>query len=136
MKKGKLFEIDCKHYNYGVSDNYNMLVKRVSRWIRIDNIPVTNRHSLYDYADTYGLDEGEKPLLTCFRYSGRVYALGQFMRLAAPYSFIDTNGNRAFISGYDSSNYYNPLLIEVCESGERVRLYQELTELEYDKLFS
>lgn len=39
MGKGKLFEIDCKHYGYGVADNYNRLVRRVSRWIRIDNIP-------------------------------------------------------------------------------------------------
>lgn len=135
MKTGKLFEIDCGHYSYGVADGYNRFIRRVSRWVRIDNICITKRSRFWDIADGYTTYNGVRTI-DVFRYKDRLYPLNQFLRLSHPYSFTDTDGEKSYISGYDSSNYYNPLLIEICESGERVRLYQELTELEYNRMFS
>ena len=94
--------------------------RRVSRWIRCDFIQVTARHSLADYAD-----DGS---LTFFRYGGRRYALGQFMRLTYPEFFTDENGNTGYLSGYDATQWYNPLLIEIHPDGEYIRLFQGVTE--------
>ena len=92
--------------------------RRVSRWIRVDCKPVTARHSLYDYADS--------GTLLYFRHGGRVYALGQFFRLTYPEFYDDENGKTGYLSGYDATQWYNPLLIEICPNGEYIRLFQEV----------
>lgn len=94
MKKAKIFDIDCKHYSYGVSDGFYRKIKRISRWIKVDYKYVTKNHSLYDYADRYCEEQGKAPVLF-FRHDNRLYALGQFMRLSTPYAFIDTDGEKA-----------------------------------------
>ncbi len=90
---------------------------RVSRWIHIEYRTVTPRHSLYDYAD-----DGE---LICFRHNGRLYALGQFMRLTAPEYYEDVDGKMQFLSGYDCTEWYKPYVCEIDDGGEYIRLYQE-----------
>ena len=90
---------------------------RVSRWIKLEYRTVTNRHSLYDYAD-----DG---VLICFRHGGRLYALGQFMRLSMPEFYEDNDGKMQYLSGYDCTEYYKPLVCEIDDGGEYIRLYQE-----------
>ena len=99
--------------------------KRVSRWIKIDTRPVTKRHILFDYADTYDCEDGDG-LLTCFRYSGRLYALGQFMRFSYPEFYEDADGKTAYLCGYDCTQWYKPLCCEIDESSQYIRLYEEI----------
>lgn len=91
--------------------------RRVSRWIKVEYRAITPRHILWDYAD-----DG---ILLCFRYGGRLYALGQFMRFCYPEFYEDENGKIQVISGYDSTQWYKPLCLEVEDGGEYVRLYEE-----------
>ena len=60
-----------------------------------------------------------------FRFGGRAYAINQFFRLDFPIFFENEEGKTTYLSGYDSENYYNPLLIELDDCGEFVRLYEE-----------
>ena len=99
--------------------------KRASRWIKIEIRYITKKHVLFDYADTYDCDDGEG-LLTCFRHGGRLYALGQFMRFTTPEFYEDDNGKLQYLSGYDCTTWYKPLICEIDEGGEYIRLYQEL----------
>ena len=108
-------------------------IARVSRYIKIRTDYVTSRHSLYDYADSSSEEDGKR-LLDYFIYHGKKYALNQFMRLGSNfipevYQF-EENGKTQFLSGVDSENYYNPLLIEVDEYGESVRIYEEIAAQE------
>lgn len=91
-------------------------LKRVSKWLKIKSKYVTPRHSLYDYSY-----EGE---LTYFLYKGKEYALSQFLRLSYPIIFENEEEKTTFISGYDCTNYYNPLLIELSDGCEEVRLFE------------
>lgn len=93
--------------------------KRVSRWIHLEYMHVTPKHRLYEYA--YDGD------LICFRHNGRLYALGQFERLTTPDFYEDENGKLQYISGYDSTEWYNPYLCEINDYGEYIRLYQEIS---------
>lgn len=97
--------------------------KKISRWIKIKYIYVTNRHSLSDYAELD--EENNKLLLCCFSHKGKLYAIGQFMRLPYPIMFDDTDGKLNVIGGCDATSYYNPYLLEIDDNGEYVRLWQE-----------
>lgn len=115
------------------------IIYRVSRWIkRKTNYNVNKRNSLYYYAtDENGYKEGQEKFnpknglyLDFFRWNGRNYAIEQFFRLGSmfcplEYSWEDKEGKLNFLSGYDSENYYNPILIELDDSGEYVRVYEE-----------
>lgn len=131
-KNSKVFETDQKHYSYGVSDGYNIKVRRVSRWIHVECRYVTKNHSLYDYGDAYCEEEKKNPVLY-FKHNNRLYALNQFMRLSSPMFFEDEEGKTSFLSGYDATEYYYPYLIEISESGDYIRLYEELKEWEYER---
>lgn len=133
MRKQKIFETSEKHYSYGVADSFNRKIKRVSRWIKVDCEYVTKNHSLYDYADHY-CEEGGKAPVFLFRHNNRLYALSQFMKLSCPMFFTDIDGKNSFIFGYDCTDYYYPLLIEISENGEHIRLYEELRENEYTEM--
>lgn len=101
-------------------------LKRVSRWIRIDSLEVTKKHSLYCYAGKDDEYNGKYTVLA-FRYKNRWYALEQFLSRFGIMGFDkDCKEYPAFISGYDGENYYNPLLMEMDEYGEKVRLYTEI----------
>ena len=97
--------------------------RRVSRWIKVEYTIITSRHRLADYADK---QEGAL-WLTYFRYNNKEYALNQFMSLVAPVILEDGS----IIGGYDCTNWYNPLLLEIHPDGEYVRLWEE-TKLEED----
>lgn len=111
----------------------NTIIQRVSRWIRIRQAyDITKRHSLHYYRmDENGYRDGQsnfKPengtFLDYFIFNGRKYAIEQFLRLDCPIMF-EENDKLQYLSGYDSENYYNPLLIEIDDSGEYVRCYYE-----------
>lgn len=93
-------------------------IKRVSRWIKLEWRQVTAKHSMANYAD-----EG---MLICFRHNNKLYALGQFDRLAYPIFFENEEGKTSYLSAYDSAVWYKPYLLEVSDCGEYVRLYEEV----------
>ena len=104
-------------------------IVRLSRWIRIEYAyNVTERHSLHYYAEDTG-DGGNA--LTFFRWNGRKWALCQFYRFGtmftpdAPPMWYE-KGKLQYIAGYDAENYYNPVMIELSEDCEYVRVYQEV----------
>lgn len=102
---------------------------RKSRWISIHCKYVTRRHSLAEYADFAGSDDPEIGLLHYFMYQNKAYAIGQFMRLSYPIFFENEEGKTSYISGYDCTQYYHPLLIEMDDCCERVRLFDEEREV-------
>lgn len=108
-------------------DNYTYTP--ASRWIKVDFRIITPRHSLYEYGDGSGLEEyhtnKELREVICFRHNGKLYALNQFMRLSYPIMLEDADGIQAIISGYDSTQWYKPYLIEIHPDGEYVRLWNE-----------
>ena len=110
-------------------------IYRKSRWIKIQHNYNPNRHnSLWYYVtdgngyveNQTGYNPDENGLyLDYFRYNGRNYAINQFMRLTYPIFYEDKEGKWQYLSGYDGENYYNPILIELDECCEYVRVYEE-----------
>ena len=112
----------------------NREIKRVSRWIEIKhNYSPNKRNSLFYYAtDENGYRDGQNAFnpanglyLDYFKWNGRTWAIEQFMRLNYPIFYNDSDGKLGVIGAYDSENYYNPILIELDEYGEHVRIYEE-----------
>lgn len=115
------------------------IIYRKSRWIkRQEKCNVSKRNGLYYYAtDENGYHSGQAGFnpenglfLDYFRWNGRNYAIEQFFRLNSmfcplSYCWEDKQGKLNFLSGYDSENYYNPILIEIDETGEYIRVYEE-----------
>lgn len=101
---------------------------RLSRWIKLHYDDVSKRHPLYYYADIDSSDDSA--LLVWFQFRGKKYALEQFIRMggmwASPVMFEDETGKLNHLSGYDCTDYYNPIMIELSEDGEYVRVYQYL----------
>ena len=114
------------------------LIRR-SRWIKVrTNYNPSKRNSLWYYVnDGNGRREGQTGFdpssglyLDWFPWNGRKWAMEQFIALGGPWGgapilFEDENGKTSCIAGYDSENYYNPILIEVDDCGEYVRVYEE-----------
>lgn len=98
--------------------------ERVSRWIKIHEKIITSRHSLYDYSEHI---DGEN-YLTYFRYKNKNFALSQFMHLSVPIFYEDTDGKLQYLSGYDSTEFYYPLICEIDDCGEYIRLYESVHE--------
>lgn len=116
-----------------IKTNDGKMIQRVSCWIKIRQAyDITSRHSLHYYRmDENGYRDGQSAFnpsngtyLDYFRFNGRKYAIEQFLRLDHPIMF-EENDKLQYLSGYDSENYYNPLLIEIDDSGEYVRCYYE-----------
>ena len=117
------------------------IIYRKSRWIkRRTNYNPNKRNSLaYYITDGYGYREGTEnynpvehggKFLDYFRWNGRNYAIEQFMSMSSPfcsmvYQWEDREGKLNFLSGYDSENYFNPILIEISDCGEYIRVYEE-----------
>ena len=98
-------------------------ITRLSRWIKVrTDYNITERHSLYYYANDCG--DGGK-CVDYFIFRDRKYAIGQFFILDYPIFFEDTDGKTTYLCGYDCENYYNPLLIEIADCGEYVRVYSD-----------
>jgi hypothetical protein len=110
-----------------ITTNNGDYITRVSRWIRIQTAyNITERHALHYYAEN--TDVGNA--VDYFTYGGTRYALARFLRFGSPwlpveYSWTDDDGKMQFLSGYDSENYYNPIMIEIHPDGEHVRVYRE-----------
>lgn len=102
-------------------DKENRKYKRVSRWIQIRYNSVTERHSLYDFANH---DSGES-MLTYFFRKRKQYALGQFMRFDKPIR-ISNGKEEVVLCGYDALNYWNGYMIEISDCGDAIRLYTEV----------
>lgn len=114
-----------------VNPAYFYYLKPVSRWIRLEYKYVTKRHSLAIYADFSDDSDDGKGLLTCFRHNNRLYALAQFMKLSSPVYFENEDGKLDFCCGYDCTDYSNhPLLINISDGGEYIRLFEEYAESE------
>ena len=113
---------------------------RLSRWIKVQQgYNITPRHSLYDYCtDENGFYPGQSmfnpengTFLDFFRFNGRKYAINQFIIFGGcmggyPPMWEDEDGKIHYLSGYDSEDYYNPIMIESSEYCEYVRVYQEV----------
>lgn len=101
-------------------------LKRVSRWITVNSKMITNRHSLWCYADKEDKNDKNGYILY-FRWNGREYAMQQFISRFSMYGFDkECKEFPSFIHGYDADgNVFRPLLIEIDEHGEKVRLYLE-----------
>lgn len=113
---------------------------RLSRWIKVQQgYNITPRHSLYDYCtDENGFYPGQSmfnpengTFLDFFRFNGRKYAINQFIIFGGimggyPPMWEDEDGKIHYLSGYDSEDYYNPIMIESSECCEYVRVYQEV----------
>lgn len=102
----------------------NREYRRISRWLKVMYTQVTEKHSLFQFADMGTLQDG-KADLTYFRYKSEYFALGQFMLLTAPIFYEDKDGKIGFLSGYDSTSMFRPYFIEVSECMDAVRLYVE-----------
>jgi hypothetical protein len=110
-----------------VANEGNRKYIRVSRWIKLEYRFVTCRHRLYDYADVTERENGGA-WLYMFRHGGRLYALNQFARLGFPIFYGDAQGKMQYLCGYDTEQWYKPLICEIEDGGECIRLYQELIE--------
>lgn len=111
------------------------IIRRISRWIRIrHNYSPNKRNSLWYYVtDGNGYREGQEKFnadsglfLDYFVWNGRKWAIEQFLRMDFPMMWRNSEGKLRWICGYDGENYYNPILIEMDEYCENVRVYEEV----------
>ena len=107
-----------------ITTTENRTYKKVSNWIEVKCQYVTKRHSLSDYADFCGTDNENEGLLTYFTFKGKKYAMRQFMRLSYPEYFTNEDDKQSFLCAYDCTNYYKPLMMEVSDCGDAVRLFE------------
>ena len=107
-----------------ITTTENRTYKKVSNWIEVKYQYVTKRHSLSDYADFCGTDNENEGLLTYFTFKGKKYAMGQFIRLSYPEFFENEDGKQSFLCGYDCTCYYKPLMMELSDYGDSVRLFE------------
>ena len=135
---GKVVNIRIRFVDSRTSESW-ALAKRSSRWIKIRHTYYPNkRNTLWYYVtDGYGNRPDHKDFtrshglfLDYFVWHGKKYAIDQFIRFGTFYtpeimSYFE-NKKEIYLSGYDSENYYNPIMIEVDEGGERVRVYESM----------
>lgn len=118
----------------------NHVVARVSNWIKIrTNYNPSKRNSLYYYVtDENGyrsnskyFNENSDLYLDYFTWNKRNWAIDQFILFGGlmggiPEKFKD--GDKTItLNFYDSENYYNPIMLELDESGEKVRVYKTVS---------
>lgn len=137
MKTLEKFEI--YDGNKQIDKRYKLV--RVSRWIEVkENYNPNKRNALWDYVtDGCGyapysehFNPKEGLYLDYFRWNGRNYAIGQFMVFGSIWDNIGhhvgytENGEDHYITGFDSHELFNPILIEVDEYCQHVRVYEEV----------
>jgi hypothetical protein len=122
-----------------IDDRYKY--RRVSRWIQIrQNYNPGKRNRLWDYVtdengrhpyqDNFSPENGL--FLDYFIFNGRTYAIEQFIGFGSIADCIGhhtgyiENGEKYYLSGFDSEDYYRPILLELDDCGERVRVYEEV----------
>lgn len=113
---------------------------RLSNWTRIQeayNVTSRNEQLGYYRTDENGYREGQAnfdptngTFCRFFRFHGRKYAIDRFLLMCSPFGCA---GSMAWnekdglhnIAAYDAENYFNPLLIEISDCGEYVRVFLE-----------
>lgn len=102
-------------------------LKRVSRWITIKEELITEKHSLWCYADKDTTFNERYAYCSIFRWNGRQYAVNQFISRFSMYGFdLECKEYPPYITGYDGERYYNNLYCELDDYGEKIRLYVEV----------
>ena len=66
----------------------------------------------FDYLDWQAIDSGNDSV-TFFRYKGRLYDLGEFMR-------IENNSELQGWHGYSSHGFFNGMLIKLCDDNNYI----------------
>lgn len=105
-------------------------LKKVSRWITINDKRITRRHHLWEYGyndDGDRTDEDKQRYIMSFKWHNREYSLEQFLsRFSVMVGFDhDCKEYPSYITGYDGENYFNPLYCELDEVNLKIRLYQK-----------
>lgn len=104
-------------------------IVRLSRWIKLKQAyNVTERHALHYYAEDLGNGENA---LNYFVWDGHKWALNQFYRFGTmftpePPPAWHEGGKLQHMAGYNAEDYYNPIMIELSEDCEAVRVYREV----------
>ena len=99
-----------------------------SRWIKIHNEVITSRSKFWDYGypcDGINWDDNCREI-DYFQYNGRKYPIDQFLRLTYPILYEDKEGKSGVIGGYDCTDWYHPMLLEIHPDGEYVKLWKEV----------
>ena len=102
---------------------------RLSRWISVQWLQVTERHPLWYYAEK-DTQEGNKRWVECFRWNDTLYAMGQFMRFNTPFvhdaePILIDGKEKIWLAGFDANEYFDPIMIEIHDDCEHVRVYKE-----------
>ena len=102
-------------------------IQGTGRWISIQCAPaITPRHSLWEYGDDNG---GGTRCAWYFTHYGNRFALGQFLRFGGPwgppaeYMWEEADGLH-HMAGIEINRWDAPLMIELSECGEAVRVWQ------------
>ena len=105
-------------------------IQGTGRWIPIHCAPcITARHGLWEYGDDNG--DGTRSAWY-FNHYGRRFALGQFFRFDGPWgpspapTWADADGLH-HMTGIEFDRWHAPLMIEMDDSGEAVRVWQEVS---------
>lgn len=99
-----------------VQDNLWLVKKyeKISDWLEIQYREITEDMKEYTDEEDYWQPG--------FEFEGGFHYLSDFVRVHNnSWANIDAPD---YIHGYDSTNYYNPLHIEISNSGDAVRLYE------------
>ena len=89
------------------------MFKLVSDWIEIEYMEV----------------EDEEDLVPAFMYNDRQYLLRNFLRCHNN-AWGGISYAPEYIHGYDCTNYWTPIFIEISDSGDCVRVYVEVKDEE------
>ena len=91
--------------------------KRMSDWLDIEHEEITDEMKEY----TECKEDWWQP---CFEYNGKRYWLSDFIRTHNnPCGGMKTPD---YIHGYYWKDYYNPIFIEIHDSGDAVRVYEKV----------
>lgn len=108
------YELEFIKDNFWLAKSY----KRISDWLEIEYREATEEMKEY-------LDE-EEYFQPGFEWDDIFYYLDDFVRTHSnPWSNMHTP---TYIHGYDSTDWCNPLFIELADSGDAVRLYERVTD--------
>lgn len=88
---------------------YNGEYRTISRWIKVRYTATSPGHAY-------------------FIFMGRRRRIDDFLRLDYPIMWEDKDGKLQHISAYDGTAWWNPELIEIDDSGEYVRVWEEVLE--------
>ena len=91
------------------------LIQRTD-WIEIKTLETTEDMKGYTTCE-------EDWIQPAFYYNGNIYWLSDFYRCHGnPWGDVDVPD---YIHGYEQSNYFNPLFIQIDRAGEFVKIYEK-----------